>query len=79
MPEDKKSSLTIESLVEAILNYGTEASVKQLFDICGIELVAQIFYRQISQPRSNYFPITKHYFNLYFRKHAHRNPEAEAD
>jgi len=70
VPEDKKPNLSLESLVEAILNYGNSASVKQLFEACGVSEIADVFYKQISKPRNNYLPITIHYFRLYFQKHA---------
>jgi len=60
----------LDKLIERILNYGNEKSVKQLFDILGVEYVAKIFKNQINQPRQNYFPETVHYFNLYFSRHA---------
>lgn len=61
-----------EALVETILNFGTEKSVKKLFDLLGIKKVAKIFYAStINRKRVNYFPRTVHYFNLYFNKYAH--------
>lgn len=71
IPEKDKENISLDSLVETILNYGNERSVKQLLGIIGIQQVAEIFYRQISKKRSNYFPQVKNYFNLYFQKHAH--------
>ena len=70
VPEDKKQSLSLDSVVEAILNYGNSGSVKQLFDAYGIQKVSEIFYRQISGQRTNYLPQTIHYFTLYFQKYA---------
>jgi len=68
VPDDKKPNLSLDSLVEAILNYGNSASVKLLFEACGVSEIADIFYKQISKPRNNYLPITIHYFRLYFQK-----------
>lgn len=66
-------SLNAESIVEATLNYGDWDDVQTLIKIMGIKKVAKIF-REKSKPskigRQNYFPKTKHYFNLYFNKHA---------
>ena len=70
MPEDKKMDLPVESLVEAILNYGDADGVRNLFKVLGIGKVADIFYEQMKKKRNNYFPQTKHYFTLYFKKHA---------
>jgi hypothetical protein len=48
VPQDKKKDLSLDSLVEAILNYGDSKSVKKLFDTVGIKTVADIFYKQIN-------------------------------
>ncbi len=62
-----------ESIVEATLNYGNWKDVQKLIKIMGIEGVAKIF-RENSKPsamgRQNYDKQTKHYFSLYFDKHA---------
>jgi hypothetical protein len=68
--EDAKESISIEFLVETILHYGNEKSVKKLFDLVGIREVAEIFYKQISGNRVNYPPRTVHFFDLYFKKNA---------
>ena len=69
-PEDK-IDISIDALVETILNYGDEKSIKKLFDLIGIHQVADIFYKQISSKRPNYHNRTKHFFELYFRRHAY--------
>ena len=68
--EDAKESISVEFLVETILHYGNEKSVKKLFDLVGIRKVAEIFYKQISGNRVNYPPRTVHFFDLYFKKNA---------
>ncbi len=72
--ESEKENISYETLVEAILNYGDEKSVKKLFNLLGIENAAKIFYKQthkegIAAKRLNYFPRTAHFFNLYFKRH----------
>ena len=79
MPEHKKAQLKDESLVEAILNYGDVKSVKQLFKTFGIVKVAGIFRQQTLKPRNNYLPPVRHYFTLYFDKHAPENSQKRAD
>ena len=69
--EDKKQDINHEALVEFILNYGNEKSVKKLFDLLEINCVADIFYKQTTNLRSNYFPQVVNFFNLYFKRHAH--------
>ena len=68
-PEDKKN-ISLNALVEAVLNYGDEKDVKQLLDLLGTKTVADIFHQQVSGPRSNYRPRTKNFFELYFKRHA---------
>lgn len=62
-----------ESIVEGILNYGDWDDVQTLIKILGMKKVAKIF-RAKSKPskmgRQNYRPEVKHYFTLYFKKHA---------
>ena len=67
---EEKVNVSLNALVEAVLNYGDEKNVKKLFDLVGVKKVAQIFYRQISGSRSNYHQRTKHFFQMYFKKHA---------
>ena len=67
---EEKMNISINALVEAVLNYGNEKSVKRLFDLVGIKIVADIFYQQISGKRSNYHQRTKHFFQIYFNRHA---------
>jgi hypothetical protein len=68
-PEEREN-ISLNVLVETILNYGNEKRVKTLFDIIGVKTVADIFFRQISGKRSNYHQRTKHFFQLYFKRHA---------
>jgi hypothetical protein len=72
VPENKLTQLSIEAVVEAVLNNGNEKAVRHLFDILGVEKVAEIFYRQISGKRINYRPRTVHFFRSYFKRHAKR-------
>jgi hypothetical protein len=62
--------LNDEAIVEATLNYGDWDDVQLLFKILGIKHVAKIFRKQARQKRCNYYASAKHYFNLYFKKHA---------
>jgi len=72
-PEDKKEEISHEFLVETILNFGDEKSVKKLFDLLGLEYVAEIFHKQTNRQRVNYFPQVVNYFSLYFDKHVYRS------
>ncbi len=63
-------NIELPFLVEAVLSYGNEKSVKKLFELVGIKTVADIFERQISKRRTNYHPRTINFFKLYFDRHA---------
>lgn len=76
---DEKVNISRELLVETILNYGDEKQVKKLFDVLGLQTVADIFFRQIEGKRSNYHPRTRHFFTLYFKKHAPGYSQQRAD
>ena len=73
VPEEKKENLSLDSVVEAILNYGNLDEIKQLFNLISIEKAAEIFYKRTSGFRTNYFPLTKHFFKLYFDRHVQRD------
>ncbi len=60
-------------LLETILNYGDQESVKSLFNFIGINKAAEVFNRQISNERNNYFAPVKNFFQLYFNRHAQGN------
>ena len=77
VPEKEKTSLSDDAIVEAVLSNGDEKMVKQLFDVFGIEKVAETFNRQISGRRINYRPRTVNYFRQYFQRHAQRYSNGE--
>ncbi len=41
IPENKLTELSIDAIIEAVLNHGDEKSVRYLFDILGVEKVAE--------------------------------------
>ncbi len=69
IPEDKKTEISDELLIEFISNYGNHKSIKELFELFDINYVAKIFYKGASQNRTNYFPQVINYFSLYFKKY----------
>lgn len=71
--EDAKERISLELLVETILNYGTLDDVKKLFELISIEKAAEIFFQQTDRKRCNYFPKVKNFFTLYFNRHVQRN------
>ena len=64
-----KNSISLESAICAILNYADFPEVKTLLKAVGIKKVKKIFEKQITG-RNNYDDLVKHYFKLYFKKHA---------
>lgn len=72
--KDKLEEISHAVLVEFILNFGQAKAVKKLLELLGIDYVAEIFYAHTTPgKRTNYFPLTIHYFNLYFKRHASGN------
>lgn len=63
-------NLNPESIVEHTLNYGDWDDVQELIKILGMKETARIFREQTNRRRVNYYPQTKHYFQLYFEKYA---------
>ncbi|MFH1960865.1 MAG: hypothetical protein ABIJ38_01385 [Patescibacteria group bacterium] len=64
------SNISIESMVEHILNYGSWEDFKTLINTLGLHDTAQIFYKTANTSRPNYRENYKHYFDLYFKAHA---------
>ena len=74
IPEDKKEEISHEVLVETILNYGDKKAVIQLFQLMGINHVAEQFFNSINRSarrKGNFHEITVNYFTLFFRRYAH--------
>lgn len=64
--KDKKK-LSLDSIIETILNYGDEDNVKELFEIIGTKKVAEVFFKDISRKRVNYYPRTVNFFKFPFK------------
>jgi hypothetical protein len=72
--KSKLEALSIDVVVEYILNYGDESSIKELFEVYGLEEIASVFFKNTNEGRRiNYLPEVKNYFTLYFNRHAPRN------
>ena len=73
--DQKLGQISDALLVETILNYGTAADVRTLFDLAGVENIAAIFYEHTeNKTRTNYLPPVKNYFTLYFNRHVRKHP-----
>lgn len=65
------SRLSVSSVVENTLNYGTWQDVQALIALLGRDETAQVFASHQERMRSNYRPEIAHYFQLYFSHVAH--------
>lgn len=64
------NNLSTDSIVEAVLNYGSWDDFKKMIKILGLKKTALIFKKRLKQKRCNYRPEIKNYFQLYFQKYA---------
>ena len=69
-PEEKKENISVELIVETILNYGDLNSIKKLFSILGIKETSKIFFEAEGRKKLNYFPEIYNYFSLFFKRNA---------
>jgi hypothetical protein len=67
--DDKKEDISLDFLVEQILNYGSLDDAKKLFELIGIKETAAIFFKNSKKDRQNYLPKVKNFFTLYFQRH----------
>lgn len=81
MPKDERlENMSLDVVTEYILNYGDYDAVKELLALLGVDKVAEIFYRNTASGRRvNYLDLTKHYFTLYFDRHASRDIKRRAE
>jgi hypothetical protein len=69
-PEDKKEEISLELLVETILNYGDMNTIKKLISILGIKEISRIFFSAKGRKKLNYYPEIYNYFSLLFSRYA---------
>lgn len=67
--------LSLEAVVEGILNYGKFDDCKRLIEILGREKVSEIFLKQTGRKAGNYRPAIHNYFTLYFKQNAPESPQ----
>ncbi len=73
-PEDKKENISLDFLVETILNYGDLIAIKKMFKIIDTKTVAGIFFNTINKSerrKNNYHELTLNFFSLYFKRYAY--------
>ena len=71
--------ITLEEVVETVLNYGDRKATKLLIEALGIKVVSRIFFKQTGSLRNNYFPMVNHYFDLYFKSHVPEYTQSPAN
>lgn len=72
-PDEKKEEISLEFLVETILNYGDIKALKKMLDLIGIKNTARIFFNSINlseRRKNNFHELTINYFTLFFKRHA---------
>ncbi len=72
-PDEKKEEISLEFLVETILNYGDIKALKKMLDLIGIKNTAKIFFNSINlseRRKNNFHELTINYFTLFFKRHA---------
>ena len=68
-PEQEKENISLDMLVENILNYGDMDAIKNLFETLGLQKTAEVFFNAKGRKKGNYFPEIHNFFTLYFQKH----------
>ena len=69
-PEDKKEDISLEFLVETILNYGDMNNIKKLIGIIGGKEISRIFFSAKGRKKLNYYPEIYNFFTLLFSRYA---------
>ena len=63
------NSLSEESVLEHVLNYGNWEDVQQFIKIKGKDKTAELFNKTLTKKRTNYSPEIKSYFSKYFNNY----------
>jgi len=72
-PEEKKEQISIELLLETILNYGSLKDSLQLIKMIGTEDSLRILKGAKGRQKMNYYPEIYNFFTLYLSRNAQRN------
>lgn len=76
--EDQKENISMDVLVEFVLNYGDMNAIRELFKLAGINKVADHFRHSITlseRRKGNYHEMTLNYFTLLFNRYAQSDPD----
>lgn len=72
-PEKKKEEISLDLLLETILNYGSLKESFQLIELMGKDRALEILQRAKGRKKMNYYPEIYNYFILYLSKNAQRS------
>jgi len=72
-PEEKKKEISLELLLETILNYGSMEDSLQLINLIGKDKALHILQRAKGRKKMNYYPEIYNFFTLYLSKYAQGN------
>ena len=72
-PEEKKEDISLELLLETILNYGTLKDNLKLIEIIGANKTLQILRKAEGRKKMNYYPEIYNFFTLYLSRNAQRD------
>jgi len=67
-PEEKKEQISLDLLLETILNYGSLKDSLQLIRMIGKEESLRILQRAKGRKKMNYYPEIYHFFTLYLNR-----------
>jgi len=70
LPEDKKSKVSKELLLESVLNYGTMDECLKIIKLLGYKESLEILENAKGRKKGNYYPEIYNFFYLYLKKHA---------
>ncbi len=72
-PKDKKENISLELLMETILNYGSLSDCLRLFELIGNDTALKILQKAEGRKKMNYYPEIYNFFKIYLTKNAQRN------
>lgn len=66
-PEEKKTEISDELLLEQLLNYAELPTIKEYFDIIDVREAKKIFLNLKGRQKRNIYPEIYHLFSEYFK------------
>jgi hypothetical protein len=69
-PEVEKENISLELLLETILNYGTMDEALELIRLLGVREAARVFFSASGRKKLNYYPEIHNFFSLLFKRYA---------